>query len=101
MLIVTEPNVSALHDLERAAELTAHFKIKTLVCINKADINPEVTDIIKKVCSDKNIEVAGEIGYDADFLKSQKKGESIVSYSNGPAVQSIKKIHAAIKAALK
>ena len=43
VLVVTEPTLSGKHDLERVAQLTANFGIKTLVCINKADINPEMS----------------------------------------------------------
>ena len=42
VLIVTEPTLSGLHDLQRVAELCRQFNVKTGICINKADINPEV-----------------------------------------------------------
>jgi CubicO group peptidase (beta-lactamase class C family) len=43
----TEPTLSGLHDLERVAELTRHFGIPTLVCVNKWDLNPEVCERIE------------------------------------------------------
>lgn len=100
VVIITEPNLSAMHDLERAVELTAHFRIKTLVCINKADINPDVAGRIKEFCNARNIQVAGEIGYDPDFIEAQKAGKSIISFSDGPAVQAVKELHKAIQEAL-
>ena len=44
VLVVTEPTLSGLHDLRRVAELCRQFGVTTGVCINKADINPEVAD---------------------------------------------------------
>ena len=34
-LIITEPTVAGIHDFKRLLELIRHFKVKTLVCINK------------------------------------------------------------------
>jgi len=50
VLVVTEPTLSGKHDLERVAQLTANFGIKTLVCINKADINPEMRQTRVESC---------------------------------------------------
>jgi len=44
VLVVTEPTVSGEHDLERVLSLTRHFQIPAAVCVNKWDINPEMTD---------------------------------------------------------
>ena len=48
-LIVTEPTLSGLNDLERILELINSFKIKVLVCINKYDINLNVTENIEEL----------------------------------------------------
>ena len=39
VLIVTEPTLSAMHDMERILTLTEHFRVPAMVCINKYDIN--------------------------------------------------------------
>jgi len=41
-LVVTEPTLSGLHDLRRVIDLTRHFGIGTLVCINKWDLNEDI-----------------------------------------------------------
>jgi MinD superfamily P-loop ATPase len=61
VLAVTEPTVSGLHDLQRVAELTAHFNIPTGVCVNKATINPEITCEIQRYCATDNLRFLGEI----------------------------------------
>ena len=43
ILIITEPTVSGVHDLQRVIELVKHFGIQFLVIINKADLNAEMT----------------------------------------------------------
>ena len=45
-LIVTEPSASALHDLKRTIDICNKFNLKIWVTINKADINPDMTEHI-------------------------------------------------------
>jgi len=92
LLIVTEPTVSGIHDLKRVLELANHFRIKSSVCINKYDINKDVSDEIKAYCLKNNIDVAGEIPYDLDFTNAMIEGKSIVEYSDGDASDKVKKI---------
>ena len=47
VLAVTEPTVSGEHDLERVLSLTRHFGIPAAVCVNKWDLNPEMTERIE------------------------------------------------------
>jgi len=64
VLIVTEPTQSGFDDYQRVAQLCAHFGVKTLVCVNKHDLNPAVTLAIEIDAADRGIEVVGEIPYD-------------------------------------
>ena len=45
-LIVTEPTISGVHDLERVLGLAAHFGIPAAVLLNKADLSPTQTGAI-------------------------------------------------------
>ncbi len=100
LLVVTEPNISALHDLKRVIELSEHFRIKSLVCINRADINPEVKKAIKDYCETKGISVAAELNIDNAFLESQRQAQDIIAYNgsldNSETVNEIKKLNEAI-----
>ncbi len=82
VLAVTEPTISAQHDLDRVIELAEHFKIPIVVCINKCDINPEITKTIEKSIEQKGLKLAGKIAYDIAVTKAQIAGKSIVEYSN-------------------
>jgi len=45
VLIVTEPTLSAIHDLERILDVSHHFNIPAVVCINKCDVNNSIRKI--------------------------------------------------------
>lgn len=83
VLVVTEPTLSGRHDLERVVELTKHFDIPAMICINKYDINPKITEEIKNAANGWNLQIAGEIAYDSSATKAQIAARSIVEYSNG------------------
>ncbi|WP_243270093.1 ATP-binding protein [Thermanaerosceptrum fracticalcis] len=102
VLAVTEPTISGIHDLERVVALTKHFKINTAVCINKADINPEVTKKILLECREEGLEVLGIIPYDNAVTKAQVEGVNVVEFSpTSPAVKEIKTMAEKIKTFLK
>ena len=89
VLIVTEPTVSAKHDLDRVLELTRHFGIPTAVCINKYDINLSLAQMIEKNTQQENVNVIGRINYDNIVTKAQVAGKSLVEYADGQLKQQI------------
>jgi MinD superfamily P-loop ATPase len=70
VLIVTEPTQSGKQDLIRVAELCAHFGVRTLACVNKFDINEEMTQIIEDKCSEYGIGLVGRIPYDERVMRA-------------------------------
>jgi len=96
VLIVTEPTLSGLHDLDRVADLAGHFDIPTAVCVNKSDINPHMTAMIRDRCQQRNIEMLGEIRYDTAVTRAQIEKESVVEYNNGPASGDIRSLWNAV-----
>ncbi len=91
-LVVTEPTVSGIHDLERVCELTRHFRIRTAVCVNKADINDENTRRINEYCLALDLPFIGKIPYDRTVTLAQRAGTSTVEYGDSPAAKAICKI---------
>lgn len=73
-LIVTEPTVAAVHDMERLLELTGHFGIHTGICINKCDLNRDMTDKIVQLAATAKIEVLSRIPYDTSVTRAQMAG---------------------------
>ena len=100
VLIVTEPTLSGLHDLERVRQLTNHFKIKTLVCINKYDLNLEMSSRIEEHCRENGVEIVGRIPYDNVVTTAQIHKTSVVEYSDLPISREIRRMWDCVSEAL-
>ncbi|MCD6328130.1 4Fe-4S binding protein [bacterium] len=90
VLIVTEPTLSGKHDLERVFELTKYFGIKSAICVNKFDLNIEMTEAIDAFAKDNGAKVLGRIRYDSAVTKAQVMGASVVEYTSGAVANEIK-----------
>ncbi|MBD3296137.1 MAG: 4Fe-4S dicluster domain-containing protein [Candidatus Omnitrophica bacterium] len=91
-LIVTEPTVSGIHDMERVFDVTRHFNIPAGVVVNKYDLNARMTERIKDLTRQKGCEFMGTVPYDGSVTRAQMKKLSVVEYEDGPVTQSIKDI---------
>jgi MinD superfamily P-loop ATPase len=100
VLLVTEPTLSGLHDLERVAQLTRHFGIPTLVCVNKWDLNPEVCERIEARAREWGLGLAGRVRYDHAFTEAQIRGKSVVEYGRGGCAADLRAVWAAVEAQL-
>ncbi len=89
VLIVTEPSLSALHDMERLMQLTAHFRIPTGICINKHDINLALTSRIEEFAGERNVKILGRIPFDPAVTKAQLAGTTVVEHAANGASRSI------------
>lgn len=78
VLVVTEPTLSGEHDLERVLALTRHFGIETAVCVNKWDLNEEMTEQIEGKARQSNARVVGRIRYDQGVTKAQVEAKTVV-----------------------
>jgi len=83
VLIVTEPTLSAIHDLERIIGVAKHFKIPILVCINKYDINVNNSKKIEVYCKKNQIKIIGQLPYDNIVSEAMVNEKSVVEFSNG------------------
>jgi MinD superfamily P-loop ATPase len=92
VMVVTEPTLSAISDLERVASLVHHFKIEPVVLINKHDINLENTEKITKFCQRENIEIVGKIPFDNTFTQAMVEGKTIIEHTDSDLVERIKNI---------
>ena len=80
VLIVTEPTVSGVHDMTRVAELSSHFKIPAMVCVNKYDLNSDIAKEIKQYAEDNDMPFMGQVPFDPIFTKAMVKGNNIFEY---------------------
>lgn len=91
-LIVTEPTLSGMHDLERICKVTKHFQIKTLACINKFDLNISNTERIKTICKKLSVTVVGEIPFDKKVVEALVSGVPVVEHDKSNVGEKIKEI---------
>ena len=91
VLAVTEPTLSALHDVERVLCLASHFSIPSAVCINRYDINPGLSDEIEKRAAEIGAHSAGRVRYDPGFTKALVAGRTIVE-TDSPAAGDLRKL---------
>ncbi len=82
VLIITEPSVSGIHDLERALEVADHFEIEAVVCINKYDINEENTALIEEYCRNKSVRVVGKLPFSNIPTKAMLEGRTVIEYAD-------------------
>ena len=92
VLVVTEPTLSGEHDLKRVVQLTQHFGIPLTVCINKWDVNREMSDQIETYCREQSIPVAGRIRYDRAFTRAQVQGQTVVEALNDGVAEEIRNL---------
>lgn len=97
-LIVSEPSVSGRHDLERIHQVTQHFGVEALVCINKWDLSPEMSKDIEKYCEDKGIDLVGKIPFDPDIMEVYKNNLPVEHLLQTKAGEAIKEIWGKVSA---
>jgi MinD superfamily P-loop ATPase len=80
VIIVTEPTISGLHDMQRAVAVVHKSGRTPSVIINKFDINTEARDQINKWCEENSIPVAGSLPYDTRMVEAMVNARSINEY---------------------
>ena len=88
-LLVTEPTLSGIHDLERVLGVCRHFDVKALVCINKYDINEDNTRQIEGYCSRQGVEVSSRIPFDNVVTEAMVQGLPVVEYGDNAVSRQI------------
>jgi MinD superfamily P-loop ATPase len=78
-LLVSEPTVAGIHDLERALGMTDHFRVRSLVCVNKADLHPEGVWRIEEVCRAHEVEMVGRIPFDEVVTEAMLAGQPVTA----------------------
>ncbi len=90
-LILTEPSLAGVHDMERALEMTHHFNVPAVVCINKFDVYLDGAIQIEEYCHKHNDEVIGRIPYDSSIIEAMINGEPVTAFR--PESPASKEIH--------
>lgn len=91
-LVVTEPTVSGLHDLDRILKVVRHFGVTALVCINKCDLSPELSAELECYCAGEKVDLVGKIPFDPAVLDVIRQGmppEDLLKTRAGRAIEGI------------
>ena len=100
VLVVTEPTLSGQHDMERVAELTRHFEIPAMVCINKWDLNPQIADAIESLARKRGLQLAGRVCYDHAVTEAQIRKQAVVEYQTNGCSQDIRDVWRSVETVL-
>ncbi len=91
VLIVAEPSISGISDMERIIETAARFGVKIAVCINKFNTNIENTEKIELFCIEHGLPFIGRIPFDPNAVKAINDGHTIVDINcaSGKAAKAV------------
>lgn len=91
-ILITEPTLSGISDMERVYKLINNFNIKTFAVINKYDINENNSKNIENYCASKNIKILGRISFDEKVEKAIEKETPFVEDRESKAAEELIKI---------
>lgn len=77
VLIVTEPSLSGIHDMERILKTTDILRAKAAVCVNKYDACMEKTKDIETYCQENKVPFMGRIPFDKQASVAVNEGYSL------------------------
>ncbi len=100
VLIVAEPTLSGLHDVERVVEMARHFRSRIFLVVNKYDLNPEITDRIESYAEENGIWFLGRIPYDDTVGRAIAQGRPLVELGPSPAARAVHGIWERLSGAL-
>ena len=96
-LVVVEPTAAGESDMRRILQTTEHFRVPTLVCINKADQYLDGKRKIEEYCQETNTRVVGTVPYDPAVTEAMVNGEPLTNYRpDSPASIALQDIWEAI-----
>lgn len=88
-LIVTEPTLAGIHDMERIADLAIHFSIPVQVVINKFDINIKNMESIGEICRRRKIQIAAKLPFSETFTEAMVRGIPVPKYRRDEITEQI------------
>ena len=88
VIIVTEPTLSGLKDLQRTLELTTKFNLNTVVIINKFDLNIKITEKIENFCEKLDIKIIGKLAFDPQVVAAMINCKSIIEWQPASDISS-------------
>ena len=91
VLIIAEPSISGISDMERIIKTSEKFRTKIGVCINKFDTNLANAEKIEKFCKEEGLLFTGRIPFDPLAVCAINNGQTIVDVDcpSGRAIREV------------
>ncbi len=97
-VIVTEPSISGLHDLERVLDVCLHFDIPAAVCVNRYDLDVTFSSRIQSLTRQRDLVFLGRVPYDPGVTRAMVHGQTVIERGRGPAEDGIRQLWSEIQA---
>ena len=92
VLVVAEPSLSGLSDLERIVATAATLRTPLAVCVNKYDTSPDKAEEIEDFCRTRDLPFVGKIPYDPAASAAINRGESVADV-DCPAGRALRQVY--------
>lgn len=99
-VVVTEPTLSGIHDLQRVVELAGQLRLAVAVLINKADLNADNTAAIERYCREHALPVLGQLPFDDLVVRANALQQPVVTVDDGPVARGLRQAWHAAQALL-
>jgi MinD superfamily P-loop ATPase len=96
-ILVVEPTLSGIHDLERIMDTVHHFGVTPQVVVNKADLNAKRCGEILKYCHSQDIQILGKIPFDPIMTEAMIQGMPVTAYTEDRVSQALHAIWQKLK----
>ena len=80
VLIVAEPSMSGISDMERIVKTASGLRAHVAVCVNKWDASPESAQAIEAYCAEQKLPFVGRIPYDKKASQAINGGKSVADF---------------------
>ncbi len=92
VLVVTEPTLSGIHDMERVVDLCRYFQVPVQVCINKYSINLVNTQKIREYCANLGIAIVGELPFEPLVNKALVARQNVIDFECGAVTKVVRRM---------
>jgi len=91
VILIAEPGSSGRHDIERLITVCRSMRCRMVMIINRADLVPEGTVLLKTIAKESDIPILCEIPLDPLVMKATRNCEPFSLY-DGPASREIRNV---------
>jgi MinD superfamily P-loop ATPase len=88
-LVVVEPTLSGIHDMERVVSVARHFGIQVACSVNKFDVNYENFEHIETWCTKIGVPLLGRIPFDRRVTEALIRRLPVVEYTSDGVARDI------------